>query len=94
MPDWYKEPKNSEEASDRERLAEDKEHPWSPIFDAKWFRVILDEAHSIKNKGSKSAYSLFTIIGTEDLNADTSSFTINPATSEKESLGNHWDTSQ
>ena len=31
-------------------------HQWSAIFDAVWFRVVIDEAHAIKNRVSKGSY--------------------------------------
>ncbi|PYH91255.1 hypothetical protein BO71DRAFT_486414 [Aspergillus ellipticus CBS 707.79] len=40
-----------------EHGAEDKNHKKSPIFSVYWYRIILDEAHTIKNRNAKATQS-------------------------------------
>ena len=72
-----------------------KKHAWHPVYLAVWYRVILDEAHTIKNRVTKGSYiASVPVSDYGQLLMRPGSFTCSPAPSEKAWLGHQRDTSQ
>lgn len=55
IPDGYKDPADPDKGADSGAGNVADEYDWPPIFEAMWYRVVLDEAHAIKNKASKGS---------------------------------------